>query len=168
MFERASGGAVHDCEYEVRHLADDLKILNRLLDDGVPARAVLLDKIVQQAHRYPPGTMLVVVDTTMPLEPQFSEAQRTINEILAERGRQPALRKNRIREWRAYLRVLDARAAGATDDEIATEVYPDSGNSYEDGFAGRKAVEAAYRRAMRLAKTFGVRAYAAPEEKFRV
>jgi hypothetical protein len=158
-FYTMTGGAVIRAEEISRIAAGNLQLAKRAVESGISAVALLFDHIMRERDRYPHGTVLVVIDTTLPLEPQFAVAQKTIEEHLSNDARVPALRNHRIAEWRGYLRVLDARAAGEAVDDIAAIVYPETDNSYEDDYKGRKRVENAYRRGTRLAATFGVRGF---------
>jgi len=99
------------------------------------------------------GGTIITIDRALPLEPQLDEIREQVaikNELDNEK---PPLGNLRLSEWPAYLRVMDARAAGADFDEIAAVIYPKTDNTYPD-HAGRKRAIKADERARFLVETF--------------
>lgn len=85
------------------------------------------------------------IDLALPIEPQLRDAQAALERAQARLIEDGAIEKwpdkrNRHAEWPYLLRILDAKAAGATLAEMAAELYPHLSDGYPD-FAGRKAAE---------------------------
>ena len=57
--------------------------------------------------------------------------------------------------WPDYLRVLDAKAAEATNDEIGAVIYPRAPNEYPE-YIGRDRARKAAKQAMNLLHDFAV------------
>jgi hypothetical protein len=99
------------------------------------------------------GDTLVTINRALPIEPQLD----AIREAVAIRneldGVRPAFERDQRAKWPQYLRIIDGKAAGNSDDEIAAVIYPDTDNGYPD-FPGRKRVKAAAKQATYLARVF--------------
>lgn len=96
------------------------------------------------------GEILWRFNVNLPIEPQIKEAKRCLKQFkeLNHIDGSQAL-KYRGNSFPLYLRILDARARGATYDEIANYLYPDTPNEYPD-YTGRDAVKKATKEALRL------------------
>jgi hypothetical protein len=74
------------------------------------------------------GQVVVMFDLNLSLERQIDEARFTLDLVREEFGIPRPVRPRRPRaKWRLYLRVLDAKAAGATYESIAATLFPSLG-----------------------------------------
>lgn len=108
------------------------------------------------------GDTIAVINRALPIEPQLAAIRESVEMRNALDGQTPAILRDRRAEWPSYLRILDGLAEGATFDEVAAVLYPETDNSYPD-FAGRKRVSKATERARFLCGTFAVKKFA-PEK----
>ena len=119
------------------------------------ALAMILETLTGLQHC---GGTLVTIDRTLPIEPQLDAIRKQVTLTNKVDNEKPPLGNLRLSEWPAYLRIMDARAVGASFDEIAAVIYPETDNSYPDQ-AGRKRVIKADERAKFLAETFACRKF---------
>jgi hypothetical protein len=71
------------------------------------------------------------IDLSLPIEPQLRDAQEVLETARARLVKSGAIeqwpvKRNRSREWPDLLRILDAKAAGATPAEMAAVFFLDS------------------------------------------
>lgn len=95
------------------------------------------------------------IDLSLPIEPQLRGAQAVLERAQARLVKsgtieQWPIKRNRCREWPDLLRILDAKAAGATPAEMAAAFFPGSTNEHPD-FLGRKAADKRLKAAQALA-----------------
>lgn len=70
----------------------------------------------------PEGTVAVTFDLTQPLKPQLARVKRALVELQERRAGRRVERRRHPEKWPLYLRVLDARDAGATWETIASKI----------------------------------------------
>lgn len=86
----------------------------------------------------------LAIDLALPIEPQLREAAERLAEAqrdLIDAGEiEPwPEKRNRNTEWTDLLRILDAKAAGASLAEMAAEFFPYQANEYPDYAGSKKA-----------------------------
>ncbi len=90
-----------------------------------------------------PAEVVMHFNLRLPIDTQIAAAKQILEReanhlkgVLKIPGRRS---RRRIRKYRDYLRILDATARGATDDEIAQVIYPNSMTGKRMVRDGRKA-----------------------------
>jgi len=99
--------------------------------------------------------LAIGIDLSLPIEPQLRGAQAAAERQQAQLVKIGAIKawpekRNRNQEWPDLLRILDAKAAGATPAEMAAEFFPHSDNEYPS-YTGQKAAEKRLKAAQALA-----------------
>ncbi|MCK7597785.1 DUF2285 domain-containing protein [Microbulbifer sp. CAU 1566] len=108
------------------------------------------------------GDTLAVIDRSLPVKPQLTAIGEAVELRNSADGVSPAFQRQTSTKWPEYLRVLDGKAAGASDDEIAAVLYPDKENNYPD-YPVRKRVEKAAAQGIYLSKVFATKGFS-PEK----
>jgi len=108
------------------------------------------------------GDTLVTINRALPIEPQLDAIRESVARKNELDGVNPAFKRDQSAKWPLYLRVLDGKAANASDDEIAAAVYPDADNVYPD-YPGRKVTKAAAKQARYLSEIFATKSFS-PEK----
>jgi hypothetical protein len=102
-----------------------------------------------------PERMAFWIDRTLPLTPQLDKIRRAVAEANAVENTTPSMANANRSAWPDYLRILDARAAEATFDEIAASIYPLAPNTYPE-YKGRDRARYAHKQAMNLLRDFAI------------
>lgn len=89
----------------------------------------------------------IAFDISKPIAPQIEDARRYLERIQREMTIAPSSPKNRIRNWPTFLRVLDARDAGATFDQIAETLWPGQDKTAPSARDALTAAQAVQKRA---------------------
>jgi len=93
----------------------------------------------------------VQFDLRVPLELQWPLVKSHLENLRASRRIEVISTPRHHREkWRNYLRILDARCAGASHSEIAAVLFPELPNEYDDDYIGSRQVKNQRRAAERL------------------
>jgi hypothetical protein len=96
------------------------------------------------------GEVLITFNVAWPLDVQLESARLMLQRYAQRDGFSEAAEKQpRWEMFPLYLRVLDAKAAGLSDAEAATILFPDATNVYPD-YDGKKKVSNARQSAARL------------------
>lgn len=98
------------------------------------------------------GLFLMAFNLKLPLAPQIEKARTFLERVQQESGK-PQERRGQRKKWSRYLRILDAKAAGATALEIARvlDLQPRAG---AEGFDPDRLVAENYRQALALQLRF--------------
>lgn len=99
---------------------------------------------------------LAILDVSIPLEPQFKTIQMLLAGKMRIEQRRAAVERVHAHKWLTYARILDAKAAGEADHDIADVVFPEKPDTYESGYLASKNVENHYKRALALTTTFAL------------
>jgi Uncharacterized conserved protein (DUF2285)/Family of unknown function (DUF6499) len=102
-----------------------------------------------------PGESLIVFNLAWPIDMQLERARACLKEraaYLRQLGDlQPMESANHVSKFQAYLRILDANSAGASQREMAAVIYPHLPNKYPDR-QGENTVRHSLKRATYLCK----------------
>jgi hypothetical protein len=109
-----------------------------------------------------PERMAFSINRTLPLEPQFEKIRRAVERANAAERMSTSVGNANRSAWPDYLRVLDAKAAEATNDEIAAVIYPGAPNEYPE-YIGRDRARKAAKQAMNLLHDFAVSRFKSEE-----
>src|SRR5262249_13972230 len=76
--------------------------------------------------------MVVWFDLTWPVMPQLENANKIVSEAARRAKKSPKSLRRRVNHYPNYLRLLDAKTAGASDNQILNVLYSGRGSSYPD------------------------------------
>lgn len=105
----------------------------------------LLTQIAKRDLDFDSGYHRVDFDLSRPIEPQLKAAKKVLKSFQKYHAGKVIGKRRQPEKWPTYLRLLDARDAGASWSEIADGVYGPSSSHIEDWRAevARKAYRAA-------------------------
>lgn len=110
-----------------RNDAPETHVLHMAFYDRVKSGIKIHASLHGSFRSIPGETMLVEIDLSRPIRPQLNSIEATALAFTSPKKRIDLKRRAKARRldlWRLYLRVLDARNAGATWSEIATLLPP--------------------------------------------
>jgi len=94
----------------------------------------------------PNNQMCIWFHLERPIQEQLERTGKILEARRRKLKKEGEIKDHRSKDYMTYLRVLDAKAVSASNEEIAKILYPKKDNDYPD-FSGNKAVDNAFRKA---------------------
>lgn len=140
-----------ECKRNLSKYIDRLKKTDTVIIDPDG----FIEKRVKQFRKetIPEGSVAVTFDLSLPITPQIEYAQKVLTECQNDEIRLGGLKVKTPRQhvsiWQRYLRILDAKAEGADNKEIASQIFPKYSNERPD-YQGNRMVKDAFKSANKL------------------